>query len=64
MAYDFPNSPTAGQIFAPALGPSWIYEDGVWKMLTTGPSVSVATGTPVSVNYNGKVFLIQIEEEP
>jgi hypothetical protein len=31
MAFDFPASPTEGQIFAPAGGPVYIWQGGVWK---------------------------------
>ncbi len=31
-AYDFPNSPTAGDEFV-AAGRVWLYYDGVWKVL-------------------------------
>jgi hypothetical protein len=31
MAYNFPLSPAAGTLYAPAGGPSWRFLDGAWQ---------------------------------
>lgn len=36
MAYDFPASPTNGQIYTPAGGPSYKFQSPVWVMLASG----------------------------
>lgn len=36
MAYDFPASPTNGQIYTPAGGPSYKFQSPVWIMLASG----------------------------
>jgi hypothetical protein len=40
MAFDFPNSPTNGQVFAPTGGPVYVYTGGVWKMQGSGQVVT------------------------
>ena len=40
MSFDFPNSPTNGQVFAPTGGPVYVYTGGVWKMQGSGQVVT------------------------
>lgn len=38
MAFDFPSSPTEGQIFTPAGGPTYIYRAPVWELAAAAGS--------------------------
>ena len=38
--FDFPNSPTNGQTFAPIGGPVYVYTGGVWRMQGSGQVVT------------------------
>lgn len=40
MSFDFPNSPTNGQVFAPTGGPVYVYTGGVWRMQSSGQVVT------------------------
>jgi hypothetical protein len=40
---DFPSSPTEGQVYSPAGGPSYIYTGGVWRMQGSGQVVTAQT---------------------
>jgi len=40
MSFDFPNSPTNGQVFAPTGGPVYVYTGGVWRMQGSGQVVT------------------------
>jgi hypothetical protein len=44
MAYDFPVSPTSGQTYTPAGGPTYTWDGVVWKTALTGASVVVYAG--------------------
>lgn len=36
-AIDFPDNPTEGDIFTAPSGISWVFNDPVWNLLSTGP---------------------------
>jgi len=40
VAFDFPNSPSEGTVFAPTGGPVYVYTGGVWKMQGSGQVVT------------------------
>jgi hypothetical protein len=40
MAFDFPNSPSEGTLFAPTGGPVYVYTGGVWRMQGSGQVVT------------------------
>lgn len=50
MSFDFPNSPTEGQVFTPAGGPAYQFTGGVWKIQGGGSGAPldspVFTGDP------------------
>lgn len=48
MAFDFPASPTVGQTFSPAGGPTYIWDGVAWKSGSFGPTVSIADTPPGS----------------
>jgi hypothetical protein len=48
MAFDFPGTPTEGQLFAPTGGPLYKYSNGVWTIPSTPPVMSISDTAPVS----------------
>lgn len=49
MAFDFPASPSEGQVFTPAGGPAYRYSSGVWTVATSLTSfATISDGAPSS----------------
>lgn len=47
MAFDFPASPTDGQVFAPAGGPTYVFSGGVWsQQLPAMQGAIISDGPP------------------
>lgn len=40
--FDFPNSPSVGQVYAPAGGPSWTWDGTVWKSFQQQAEMQIA----------------------
>jgi hypothetical protein len=40
--FDFPNSPSVGQVYQPAGGPSWTWDGTVWKSYQTNGETAIA----------------------
>lgn len=53
--FDFPNSPSVGQVYQPAGGPSWVWDGTVWKSYQTQGEMQIARtfipGGAAVVNY-------------
>lgn len=56
MAFDFPATPTEGQVYAPAGGPVYVYQSPVWKALPPG---STATADRRNRIVNGAMQVSQ-----
>lgn len=56
MAFDFPATPTEGQVYAPAGGPVYVYQAPVWKALPPG---STATADRRNRIVNGAMQISQ-----
>jgi len=48
MAFDFPASPSEGQIFTPPGGPTYTYQAPVWKALGQGQFVYIGDTPPLA----------------
>lgn len=50
VAFDFPASPTSGQTYAPAGGPTYVYLNSVWTVLPPdSTSVIGITGGKITI---------------
>jgi hypothetical protein len=56
MAFDFPNSPSEGTVFAPTGGPVYVYSGSVWRMQGSG---QVVTAEARSRIVNGAMQISQ-----
>jgi hypothetical protein len=56
MAFDFPDSPSEGAVFAPANGPVYVYTGGVWRI---GGQVGTATAEARNRIVNGAMQISQ-----
>jgi hypothetical protein len=55
MPFDFPNSPTDGDVYAPPGGPVWHYSGGAWRQNSTAPITDVViTGVILPEWYGAK----------
>jgi hypothetical protein len=55
MAFDFPASPTEGQVFTPVGGPSYVYNNPVWKAVGQG-QIAVVSDTAPANPANGQLW--------
>jgi hypothetical protein len=55
MAFDFPASPSEGQIFSPAGGPSYVFNSPVWRAVGQG-QIAVISDTFPANPANGQLF--------
>ena len=55
MAYDFPNSPSAGQEFTPSGGPTYVWQSPRWVVKAT-PSGATIAGTAPSSPATGQIW--------
>jgi hypothetical protein len=69
--FDFPNSPSVGQVYQPAGGPSWQWDGTVWKSYQTNGETAIArtfipgnqTTTAVTYTYSKPANLRHLEFE-
>src|SRR5262245_50085410 len=54
MSFNFPNSPTQGQVFAPPGGPGYVFSNGVW--LASSSSRATISDTAPSGAQNGDLW--------
>jgi hypothetical protein len=68
MAFDFPANPTNGQVFSPAGGPVYVFQDGVWLVNTIPPSIVTAPEAPNDGVQYGRQSLewtpVAVQEAP
>jgi hypothetical protein len=57
MAFDFPASPTTGQIFNAPTGQGYVYSGTAWNLAQTSPQAPVASDTPPANPYAGQLWL-------
>jgi hypothetical protein len=55
MAFDFPASPTEGQVFTPVGGPSYVFNSPVWKAVGQG-QIAVVSDTAPANPANGQLW--------
>lgn len=55
MAFDFPNSPTNGQTYTPAGGPTYTYvsADTKWTVSSISATIPITTGVYTPTHYLG-----------
>jgi hypothetical protein len=58
VSFNFPNSPTNGQLYTPAGGTQYVYLDGVWRVVEAPQntaSVILTDGITAPATVAGKV---------
>ena len=55
MAFDFPSSPSEGQIFNAPGGPSYVFNTPVWKAVGQG-QIAIISDTPPPSPANGALW--------
>jgi hypothetical protein len=67
--FDFPNSPSVGQVYQPAGGPSWAWDGTVWKSYQANGETAIARtfipggSSAVTYTYNKPANLRHLEFE-
>jgi hypothetical protein len=57
MPFDFPASPTTGQVFNAPTGQGYVYSGTAWNLAQTSPQAPVASDNPPANPYNGQLWL-------
>jgi hypothetical protein len=55
MPFDFPASPSEGQIFSPSGGPTYVYNNPVWRAVGQGQIAVISDSAPVNP-ANGQLW--------
>jgi hypothetical protein len=55
--FDFPSSPTTGQVFNAPTGQGYVYSGTAWNLAQTSPQAPVASDNPPANPYAGQLWL-------